>query len=414
MTGHDDDMIRRAVHELVHAAPAPQPIQGRGPEGSRRWLTVAAAGCVGVAGLVMLWALTGESSLVTSDTTSPTVLDTRPPPDTASPPSSVVEPDTATTEPTSPPNTSTTTMLSPAISAASTLPPTTSVGSANSLVVRRDGCPTLHFDSLPEGWGDEVEPVETEGLESTQARLVAPGGHVTITIGDLGDIGIAQTGIIDGYRVLETSDEDGEIRRILVYRPECEGIELEFVGVPESDIDDAIAAVRIDDRELTDADAPPTFIDQVSIFGRGFYERVDADPFVAAVSGRYGPTDSDTGWMPIPADFPCDDFDEYRSVFWGDLRVVFERSGREERITAWSIGDQSQDLFAPFDSFQPVDSLGLRSIEGLEVGAHVSVLDQFELVFEHDDDRFQIGGHIRVSARNESLTGIVVNRPDCV
>ena len=83
MTNHDDDVIRRAVHELVHAAPDPKAIQDRAPERSRRWLAATAAGLVGVTGLVaVLWALTGESSSVTSDTT-PSMLDTRPPADAA-------------------------------------------------------------------------------------------------------------------------------------------------------------------------------------------------------------------------------------------------------------------------------------------------------------------------------------------
>jgi hypothetical protein len=93
----EDDVIRRAVRELVDAAPAPKAMQGPVQVGSRRWLVVAAAGFVGLAGLAVLWALTGESSLVTSDTTQPTVLDTLPPPDTA-PPSSVAEPEPATTQ----------------------------------------------------------------------------------------------------------------------------------------------------------------------------------------------------------------------------------------------------------------------------------------------------------------------------
>ncbi len=96
----DDDVIRRAVHELADAAPAPKAIQDRGPQGSRRWLATTAVGFVSVAGLVVvLWALTGESSLVTSDTTPPTLLDALPRPDTTPPPS-VAEPETATTHPT--------------------------------------------------------------------------------------------------------------------------------------------------------------------------------------------------------------------------------------------------------------------------------------------------------------------------
>jgi hypothetical protein len=59
---------------------------------------VVAAGFVGLAGLAVLWALTGESSSITSDTTPRTVLDTLPPPDTT-PPSSVAEPVPAATVP---------------------------------------------------------------------------------------------------------------------------------------------------------------------------------------------------------------------------------------------------------------------------------------------------------------------------
>ena len=176
----------------------------------------------------------------------------------------------------------------------------------------------------------------------------------------------------------------------------------------------ATPACSVDDSELTDVNERLSFTDG-SVFGRGLLERVDADPFVAAVSEVFGATDSDTGWIAVPTDYACLEKGEYRSVFWGDLRVVFERSGNDERITAWSVGDQSLRLLAPNDPFRPVESLGLGSEEGLQVGAPVSVLDQFELVFEEDDGYFTVGGVIGHSVRADrgSITAFAVGRLDC-
>ena len=311
------------------------------------------------------------------------------------------------TETTAP--TTTTTVLGPvsagSVRSAATLTTastTTTVALGGTTTVEMNaqaGCPVLRFESLPHG------------------------GHLAVTMGASldyfaadGDLVIFQgeTGaLVDGYQTLESADERGEVRMIEVSRPDCQAIELVFVGVSDTDIDETLAVVEIDDSELTDVNEWLSFTDG-SIFGRGLLERVDADPFVAAVSDVFGAPDSDTGWIAVPTDFPCLENGEYRSVFWGDLRVVFERSSNDERITAWSVGDQSLPLLAPNDPFRPVESLGLGS-QGLQLGDPVSVLDQFELVFEEDGGYFTVGGVIGRSVRADrgSITAFAVGRLDC-
>lgn len=264
------------------------------------------------------------------------------------------------------------------------------VGTTTVEVNAQAGCPVLRFESLPHG------------------------GHLAVTVGASADLFRGEVGTVDGYGMLESADERGEVRVVVVSRPDCQAIELVFVGVSDTDIDEALGVIEIDDSELTDVNEWLSFTDG-SIFGRGLFERVDADPFVAAVSDVFGAADSDTGWIAVPTDFPCLENGEYRSVFWGDLRVVFERSSNDERITAWSVGDQSLPLLAPNDPFRPVESLGLGSEEGLQVGDPVSVLDQFELVFEEDDGYFTVGGVIgrSVHADRGSITAFAVGRLDC-
>ncbi len=86
----DDDPIRRAVHELVRAAPHPKELDTSQTVGPRRWLAVAASAVVLVGGAATWWAASTDSTSVSSET-RPTV--TLPSPDTPSP--SVIAPPTS-------------------------------------------------------------------------------------------------------------------------------------------------------------------------------------------------------------------------------------------------------------------------------------------------------------------------------
>jgi hypothetical protein len=220
---------------------------------------------------------------------------------------------------------------------------------------------------------------------------------------------------VDGYAALTTP---GSVA-ISATRPDCSWIVLDVAELDPTDTETFLAAVDLDDRLLTDVTVPPTVAGTPTLFGRGLFETVSTDAFVETVNVAFGPPASDTGWVATPDDFrgTCTDAVEYRSLFWGDLRVVFERDGTSEVLTAWSIGDQRVQIVAPADLYAPASSLGLVTAEGLTVGADVTVLEQFPSVggpAEGGDTYFiQQAAVVPVASTDGRITGFGTGRTDC-
>lgn len=286
------------------------------------------------------------------------------------------------------------------------------------LTVSRAGCPSLSFTGLPDGWGDSLEVVLEDGSDVPSVEFAAPSGRVMVAMGTSLDGAQGQIAEVDGYNaVILFSDES---RLIQVGRADCEGIRLTFDGLDEAEIAMVIDAINLDNGELTDVDVGTRVTNGTTVspalFDRGLFERVDADPFVDVVSAAFGPPDDDTGWTPMPSELACTGATEYRSIFWGDLRVVFERSGPDERLTAWSVGDQSVPIIAPTHEHEPTRSLDLPSDEGVAVGADRLVLEQFPLVGDLGGGRYSIAGPVVVGVTVEGnmITGFGTGRLDCL
>jgi hypothetical protein len=281
---------------------------------------------------------------------------------------------------------------------------------------RRSGCPALELRDLPDGWAKRFIEDTAAPVTESRFQIGSPASgtiHIRLDADDdLGNIG-KEPLTVDGYQAGQTEDNGAQVVEIWIGRTdECELITMTFESMQPDQIATALGAVHFDDKALTDVSVGLT---TTTLFGRGFFERVDAEPFASTLDATFGPAVSDTGWQPLPAAYFCRDNSEYRSVFWGDLRVVFERTGAAERLTAWSIGDQSASLIAPIDDYVPTSSLGLISAEGIGPGTNVSVLDQFTNVGTNDDGTYFLASAvgIQVTSTNDVITGLSASRTDC-
>jgi hypothetical protein len=364
----------------------------------RRWVAVAgAAACVAAAVTFIVWigrdgngpAVTPVDVPATAPQTAPP--DTTLPSDTTTPTSDSTPPSESTTPQTANPDDG----ASARISGRS---------------IQFPDCPLLSFGELPQGWSEAIEPSSSEPGAGTLAGPNA--GHLAISTHQPGTSS-GTSAEVAGYPALANAGT----RTVFVNRRTCGDITLSFTGADAGAIDAVLGAISLDDRALTDTAHPMSMTAAMNVFGRGLFEHVDVDPFVEVVSSTFGPPDSDTGWIAAPASFgQCSDAEQYRSIFWGDLRVVFERTGRREELTAWSVGDQSVGIVAPPDAHVPTSSLGLVTTEGLAVGADVSVLDQFPNIggpYENGQYFIPQGAVVAVASHDGLITGFGTGRTDC-
>lgn len=355
----------------------------------RRWVAVAgAAACVAVAAVGLVWlAGSGPADIGVSSTPSIGSSPVTTLPSTTASPASTTDPVATgdTIEAPAP--------VAPAIDGRS---------------VQFPDCPRLVLLIAPPLPGTP-EWASSFVADRDAAVLAAPSGDLRVSVTDLGN---GQFRDVDGYPA--TTPTGSRVVRIHTGRLGCPSIEIDYGELDAADEATLFASLDLDDRDLTDAAAQ---IDGTSLFDRHLFERVTADPFVEIVSAAYGPPDADTGWLPVPADFAaiCGQNDEYRSIFWQDLRVVFERRGTVEELTAWSIGDQRTGMLAPTDTHQPSGALGLTAADGVQVGADVSVLDQFPMVGDNGDGTYTIAATVArsVSTVDSIITGIGQGRNDC-
>jgi hypothetical protein len=281
--------------------------------------------------------------------------------------------------------------------------------------VRFPGCPALAVGALPPGWGEGFGPIDEPGVGAV--RLAGPN-ETAVAVSTTLDQPRGQLSEVDGYWALASP---GTVA-ISATRAECPWIVLDVTDLEPDDTAAFLAAIELDDRALTDVATPPSITGPAgtpTLFGRGLFETVRADPYIETVSAAFGQPASDTGWLPTPGDFRdgCTDAAEYRSVFWGDLRVVFERDGANEALTAWSIGDQRVQIVAPIDPYVPTSSLGLTTAEGVAVGADVGVLEQFPMVGSpapgEDTYFIQQAAVVPVATTDGRITGFGTGRTDC-
>ena len=134
---------------------------------------------------------------------------------------------------------------------------------------------------------------------------------------------------------------------------------------------------------------------------------------------RLGAPTEDTDWRAMPPTLACTGNLDYRSVHWGDLRIVIERrtDGAESVLTGWSLGRASIPL-APTrsDDSDLEPPTAATTIEGVGIGDPVSDIGA-ATVSQLDETTWQIpagGGVLIETDGQQRIVGIATGRGDCI
>lgn len=279
-------------------------------------------------------------------------------------------------------------------------------------------CPSVHLVDIPAGWDDQPTPTD-DGFE-----LDNPLGAVQVIL-DADHPGPTSGAArhVDGYPAHASVEDDEITVHVLVNRDGCGHVDIAFVGWEETQIDLVLAGIEFGDGRFTDVDAGVRVLDgdgivSPQIFGRSFGQRVDLDPFVAAVSARYGAPDVDTGWLAMPDEWTCTGAGQYRNVVWGDLLVVFERTDQDERMTGWWVGTDRRVLAPVLVGDDPAaSSLGIDTDIGLRLGGPAAVVEGMPGSGLQADGRITLiggGSHLAIATRDGTVTGFGTGRLDCI
>ncbi|CAN0284725.1 unnamed protein product, partial [Phaeothamnion confervicola] len=75
-----------------------------------------------------------------------------------------------------------------------------------------------------------------------------------------------------------------------------------------------------------------------TLFGLAPLSAASPDVAIALLRPSLGEVTWDTDWQPMPAEFACTGNDSYRTIWWADVRMTFERGTVGTLLTAWSVG----------------------------------------------------------------------------
>ena len=109
-------------------------------------------------------------------------------------------------------------------------------------------------------------------------------------------------------------------------------------------------------------------LDTATVFGAAAPSIADPDDTVARISATLGAPTSDSGWVPMPAGFECTGDDEFRTVWWGNFRMTFERNPTTQILAAWTVGDPSIESLAPIAGTAGPGTVDITTTEGIGVG----------------------------------------------
>ena len=120
----------------------------------------------------------------------------------------------------------------------------------------------------------------------------------------------------------------------------------------------------------------------------------------------------------MPERWRCTQRSEYRTIWWGDLRLTFERDPDHVDLTTWSVGDPAA-AFGPLGAIPPArDPSGVMS-GGIGVGDTradlLASLAGRDLVIE-EAGTITLGGALGFTylLDGDVVTGVGLGRLDCL
>lgn len=160
-----------------------------------------------------------------------------------------------------------------------------------------------------------------------------------------------------------------------------------------------------------------------SLFGFAFANEINPDAVIPTIGPVLGPPEHDTGWLPMPSALTCNGADEYRSILWGDLRIVLNATDTNSDgssdlfwLAAWSVGDVSLSFSPPLDV--PITGAsGITDSSGLGIGSPKSAIMDHDFVQFSDqgDQVFALAAPspVRFALVDDRVTAMSMEANDC-
>jgi hypothetical protein len=166
--------------------------------------------------------------------------------------------------------------------------------------------------------------------------------------------------------------------------------------------------------------SPAINVDDLSIRGWQMWDTRGPEAAISDLRDPLGEPTFDTGWLPMPDEWRCTQMPEYRTVWWGDVRLTFERSSDRLQLSGWSVGIPSAS-YAPQGAVPPLSpASGAEMADGVGIGASrssvLAALGDRDLVFEQPDG-ISVGGALVLVIpldTDDRVAGFGVGRTDCI
>ena len=144
-------------------------------------------------------------------------------------------------------------------------------------------------------------------------------------------------------------------------------------------------------------------------------QEIDVKATIEAVSDALGAPTSMTEWAPMPEPLAATGVQDFREVWWNDLRVVFERTDDVARLSSWSLGASQPTGCFPPATTEPKGESMVITADGIGIGSESNVVaERYFLVNESLDGAIIANVNpISLSFTDGQLSGLSQSRSDC-
>jgi len=155
--------------------------------------------------------------------------------------------------------------------------------------------------------------------------------------------------------------------------------------------------------------------DDASVFGVAIFQEVTVQAAIDAVSDALGAPTSMTEWATMPAPLAAIGVQDYREIWWSDLRVVFERTDQVARLSSWSLGEPATAGCFPTATTKPVGESMVVTDDGIGIGSGADVVADHYFLVNRSTVMATITNvnPISLSFDNGKVGGISQSRADC-